>query len=123
MGGWRDRYRGVDESKPAEPGRGKKGQPFAFHYGLPVDCSGVLPDGRAFSDVRALKRLLAADEAQHAMLARNLAKQLTIYATGAPLRFSDRAVIEQILQQAKTTQFGIRNLLHGVVQSALFREK
>jgi len=120
MGGWRDRYRGVDESKPAEPGRGKNGHPFAFHYGLPVDCAGVLPDGRAFSDVRTLKRLLSADEAT---LARNFAKQLTIYATGAPLRFSDRTVIEQVLQQAKPTQFGVRSLIHGVVQSPLFREK
>jgi hypothetical protein len=120
MGGWRDRYRGVDEGKPSEPGRGKNGHPFAFHYGLPVDCAGVLPDGRAFSDVRTLKRLLSADQAT---LARNFAKQLTVYATGAPLRFSDRAVIGQILQQAIPTQFGIRSLIHGVVQSPLFREK
>ncbi|HEY6383093.1 MAG TPA: DUF1585 domain-containing protein, partial [Pseudolabrys sp.] len=105
---------------PAEPGRGKNGHPFAFHYGLPVDCAGILPDGRAFTDVRALKRLLADDEAT---LARNFAKQLTIYATGAPIRFSDRTVIEQILQQAKPTRFGIRSLIHGVVQSSLFREK
>jgi hypothetical protein len=120
MGGWRDRYRGVDESKPAEPGRGKNGHPFAFHYGLPVDCSGVLPDGRAFSDVRALKRLLSAEDVT---LARSFAKQLTIFATGAPMRFSDRAVIEQILEQSKPSQFGVRNLIHGVVQSSLFREK
>ncbi|MFN0124206.1 MAG: DUF1592 domain-containing protein, partial [Blastocatellia bacterium] len=120
MGGWRDRYRGVDESKPAEKGLGKNGQPFAFHYGLPVDCAGNLPDGRAFADVRELKRLLAADEAT---LARNMAKQLTIYATGAPLRFSDRAVIEQILRQASPTRYGMRSLIHGVVQSSLLREK
>ena len=31
MGGWRDQYRGVDEKKPAEKGRGKNGQVFAFH--------------------------------------------------------------------------------------------
>ncbi|MDX2029086.1 MAG: DUF1592 domain-containing protein [Blastocatellia bacterium] len=120
MGGWRDRYRGVDESKPAEKGLGKNGQPFAFHYGLPVDCAGRLPDGRAFSDIRELKRLLRADEPT---LARNMAKQLTVYATGAPLRFSDRAVIEQIVERARPGRYGIRSLIHGVVQSPLFREK
>lgn len=120
MGGWRERYRGVDESKPAEKGLGKNGQPFAFHYGLPVDCAGNLPDGRAFADVRELKRLLAADDAT---LARNMAKQLTIYATGAPLRFSDRAVIEQMLRQTRPTGHGLRSLIHSVVQSSLFREK
>jgi len=120
MGGWRDRYRGVDENKPAEKGLGKNGQPFAFHYGLPVDCAGSLPDGRAFADIRELKRWLSADEAT---LARSFAKQLTIYATGAPIRFSDRAALEQILSQAKPAHYGMRSLIHGVVQSSLFREK
>ena len=27
---------------------GKNGQPFAFHYALPVDSSGVLLDGRCY---------------------------------------------------------------------------
>ena len=98
MGGWRDRYRGVDEDKPAEKGRGKNGQPFAFHYGLPVDSSGELPDGRPFANIREFKRLLRSDEA---VIARNFAKQLVVYATGAPVRFSDRAAIERILQSAK----------------------
>jgi hypothetical protein len=120
MGGWRDRYRGIDESKPVEQGRGKNGHPFAFHYGLPVDCTGTLPNGRAFSDIRDLKRLLRTDEAT---LARSFAKQLTIYATGAPVRFSDRAVLEQILRQTQATHYGMRSLIHGVVQSSLFREK
>lgn len=120
MGGWRERYRGVDESKPAEKGIGKNGQAYAFHQGLPVDCTGTLPDGRAFADIRELKRLLQQDEAA---LARNLAKQLTIYATGAPIRFSDRAALEQILDQARATRYGVRSLIHGVVQSELFRQK
>ena len=55
--------------------------------------------------------------------ARNIAKQLTIYATGAPLRFSDRSVIEQILRQTQPTRYGLRSLIHAVVQSPLFREK
>ena len=38
------------------------GQAFAFHYALPVDSAGALPDGRPFQDVRELKRLLVQDE-------------------------------------------------------------
>ena len=120
MGGWRDRYRGVDETKPPEKGLGKNGQPFAFHYALPVDSSGVLPDGRPFKDIRDLKRLLLTDERQ---LARNLAKQLAVYATGAPVRFSDRAQVEQMLDAAKISRYGLRSLVHQVVQSDLFRTK
>lgn len=120
MGGWRDRYRGVDEAKPAENGLGKNGHPFAFHYGLPVDSTGQLPDGRAFANIRDFKRLLRGDDA---IIARNLARQLVIYATGAPVRFSDRAQIEQILQGAKTSNYGARSLIHQIVQSDLFRNK
>ena len=120
MGGWRDRYRGVDEAKPAEKGIGKNGQPFAFHYALPVDSAGTLPDGRPFQDVRELKRLLVQDEVP---IARNLVRQLTIFATGAPVRFSDRAEIEKILDRAKASRYGLRSIVHAIVQSALFRNK
>lgn len=120
MGGWRDRYRGADETKPAENGRGKNGWPFVFHYALPVDSAGVLPDGRNFTGIRDLKQLLLTDEPQ---LARNMAKQLTVYATGAPVRFSDRTDIEQIVRRAKTNQYGLRSIVHQIVQSDLFRNK
>ena len=42
MGGWRDRYRAFAEDVKPEPGIGISGQPFAFHYGLPVDSAGAL---------------------------------------------------------------------------------
>jgi hypothetical protein len=120
MGGWRDRYRGVDESKPAEKGRGKNGHVFAFHYGLSVDSSGQLPDGRAFTNIRDFKHLLSGNDET---IARNLAKQLVVYATGAPVRFSDRALVERILQGARPSDYGTRSLIHQIVQSDLFRNK
>ena len=36
-------------------------------------------------------------------IARNLVRQLTVFATGAPVRFSDREEIEKILAAAKDT--------------------
>ena len=119
MGGWRDRYRAASDTKP-DPGIGKGGQKFLFHTALPVDPSGVLPDGRAFGDIRDFKRLLLADETQ---LARNLVRQLAIYATGAPINFSDRATIDQILQRARLRQYGVRTLVHELVQSPIFLNK
>ena len=92
MGGYRERYRAVSEKVPPVRGFGMNGQAFAFHYALPVDSAGALPDGRPFQDVRELKRLLVQDERQ---IARNLARQLTVFATGAPVRFSDREEIER----------------------------
>jgi hypothetical protein len=120
MGGWRDRYRAVADDEAPEPGVGMNGQTFAFHYALPVDCTGELPDGRSFLDVRELKRLLLTDEAA---IARNLARQLTIYATGAPVRFSDRAEIERILQRTADQEYGMRTLVLETIQSDLFLNK
>jgi hypothetical protein len=118
MGGWRDRYRALTEGPAPEPGIGHNGQKYTFHAGPAIDAAGVLPDGRRFADVRELKALLAADEEQ---LARNLARQLIVYATGAPVRFSDRAQVEQILERARSRRYGVRTLIHEIVQSDLFR--
>jgi mono/diheme cytochrome c family protein len=118
LGGWRERYRA--EGGTPEKGLAKSGQKFAFHYALPVDASGEFPDGRKFRDVREFKQLLLDDEK---VIARNLAKQLAVYATGAPVRFSDRAAIEQILQRASSSHYGVRSLVHEIVQSELFRNK
>jgi hypothetical protein len=120
MGGWRDRYRAISEDEPAEKGLGKNGQPFEFHYGLPVDSAGQLPDGRHFADIREFKKLMRDSDLQ---LARNLAKQLLIYATGAPVRFSDRSEIERIVNCAKESDYGVRSLVHAIVQSELFVSK
>ncbi len=120
MGGFRERYRAIAEGVAPQPGLGKGGQKFTFHLGPPVDCSGELPDGRTFADVRELKRLLVANEPQ---LARNLARQLVVYATGAPVRFIDRPAVEKILEHTAARGYGVRSILHEVVQSELFLNK
>jgi hypothetical protein len=120
MGGRRDRYRAVAENVPPVRGFGMSGQAFAFHYGLPVDSAGELPDGRAFKDVREFKAIVLKDELP---VARNLARQLVIFATGAPVGFADRAELEQILQHAAPGHYGLRTLVHEIVQSGLFQNK
>jgi hypothetical protein len=120
MGAWRDRYRAIDETKKAEVGRGKNGHAFGYHYGLPVDAAGELPDGRPFVDVRDFKNLLRTEDEA---LARNLARQFVVYATGAPVHFSDREHVEAILAAAKPQAYGVRSLIHALVQSDLFLKK
>ncbi|HWW01689.1 MAG TPA: DUF1592 domain-containing protein [Candidatus Acidoferrum sp.] len=119
MGGWRDRYRAQGGGTP-EPGIAKSGQKFAFHYALPVDASAELPGGRKFHDIRELKQILLANDKQ---IASNLAKQLSVYATGAPVRFSDREQIERILERASSGHYGVRSLILELVQSDLFTQK
>ena len=120
MGGWRDRYRAVKEGVAPAPGVGLNGQRFAFHHALPVDAAGELPDGRPFQDVREFKRLLLTDEP---LIARALAKHLVTYATGQPVRFSERDQLEALLRRAGGSGYGVRTLVHEVIQSDLFQMK
>ena len=120
MGARRDRYRAVAENVKPVPGYGLNGQPFSFHYGLPVDAAGELPDGRSFQDINEFKQLLLTDEVA---IARNLAKQLMVFATGAPVRFSDRPELERILERARAREYGVRTLVEEIVKSELFQTK
>jgi hypothetical protein len=120
LGRYRDRYRAIAKGQTPEIGFGKNGWPKAWFAALPVDPSNVTAQGKAFADVREFKKLLLDDERQ---IARNLTKQLVVYATGAPVRFSDRQQIEDILTKAKTGDYGVRTLLHAVVQSDMFLNK
>jgi hypothetical protein len=121
MGGWRDRYRAVAENVKPVPGIGLSGQPFAFHYGLPVDSAGALPDGHTFKDVREFKRLMLQHQEQ--TVARNLVRQMAVYATAAPIGFDDRKKIEQILESTRPSGYGVRSIVQGIVDSDLFRFK
>ena len=75
---------------------------------------------RVESDIRDFKRLLREEDAT---LTRNLAKQLMTYATGAPVRFSDRAEIDRIVDSMKAKNYGVRALVHAIVESPLFQNK
>jgi hypothetical protein len=120
MGGWRARYRAAGEGVEPVTGIGHDGLYYRFGLGQVVDPGGELPGGRAFADVRGLRQHLLDEERQ---LARNLAGQLVAYATGTPVRFSDREVVESVLAEAAGSGYGVRSLIHGIVQSRLFREK
>ncbi|GAB5406061.1 MAG: DUF1592 domain-containing protein [Aureliella sp.] len=138
-GGFRERYRSLapnqqasgtsnadgnlsDSTEKFQPveGFGKNGQPFQFALGPPVDPSGQLPSGEPFADVRELKEILAAQPRQ---LARNLIEKFVIFATGAPVRFSDREEVEGILDELADDQFPIRSLIESVAASEMFLQK
>lgn len=133
IGGWRDRYRlagtpgkirvgdvEVDEPSVEVFGSGAYLNRAKLRLGSEVDATGQLTDGRKFDDVNGLRALLLADEDA---LARNLARQLLIYATGAGIRFSDRPGIESIIAKTKPANHGLRSLVQEVVASELFQNK
>jgi hypothetical protein len=119
LGGWRDRYRADAILEDRVLGFGKNGWAFTFSMAQPVDASGEF-QGSTFSGVQEFKELLLQDEAQ---LARNLTRQFTVYATGAPVRFSDRTKIDAIVESTRSSGYGIRSLIEQIVLSDLFRHK
>lgn len=118
MGHWRSHYRGTAEGERVT-GIDHTGHDFVYTVAGAVDASGELMDGRTFRDVRELKTMLAAEPRR---LARNLLGQWTVYATGTPVRFSDRAEMERILDGCAAGGYGVRDLLVGLVGSRIFLE-
>jgi len=119
LGGWRERYRSTEEGEPVS-GIGKNGHDFTFRLSQPVDASGQLENGEKFRNVVELKRALLKDERK---IARNLVHQFVAYATGAPVSFADRDEVERILTASEHDGYGLRTLIHQVVQSRIFRNK
>lgn len=120
LGGWREQYRTLDGNGPTPAGFGHNGQRFVFKMTQDVDPHGQLPDGRTFQNIKELQKHLLQDERQ---LARNLIHQFITYSTGTPPLFSDRPHIEKCLENAKSSNYGVRSLIHAVVQSPIFQMK
>ncbi len=116
LGGWRTRYRGLEEGERIT-GIDRAGHDFNYTLAAPVDSTGKLMDGRSFKNVNDLKAIIAADPRQ---LARNLLQQFTIYATGTPVRFSDRREIESLLDACAKDGYRVRDLMLALVQSKIF---
>lgn len=116
LGGWRTRYRGVEEGERIT-GIDRAGHDFAYTLSAPVDAGGKLIDGREFKNVNDLKAILAANPRQ---LARNLLHQFTVYATGTPVRYSDRREIESILDACEKAGYRVRDLMLALVGSEIF---
>ncbi len=118
IGGFRDRFRTVgDGERVNEIVHGRK---VNFKLGLDVDASGELPDGKKFAGFRDYRDHLSADENR---LAKAFVTKLLIFATGRDMGFSDRPIIDQIVATSAAQGHGIRDLIHLVVQSEIFRQK
>lgn len=87
--------------------------------GPAVEASYTMPDGRPFRDIDELKQILLEDKDQ---LARGLAEKLLIYSMGRGLRYSDRAVVNDVVAKCREKNYGFRSLIHEVVASKAFRQ-
>ncbi|MEM7515687.1 MAG: DUF1592 domain-containing protein [Planctomycetota bacterium] len=88
--------------------------------GAKVDPSGVTLDGVDFARIDEWKAIYGE---RKDLLASGFAKKLLVYATGADLRFSDRAAMDKILERAAAKDYGMQSIIHAVVASPIFRYK
>ncbi|MEM7478524.1 MAG: DUF1585 domain-containing protein, partial [Planctomycetota bacterium] len=105
IGQYRDRYRAMVDGN--------------VRQNLQVDASGVTEDGHRFSGVKEFKKLLLENKEQ---FAKNLVSQLMVFSTGSEIEFADRECIQQILDATRHNDFPMRELIHQIVQSRVFRE-
>ncbi|MEN8680440.1 MAG: DUF1588 domain-containing protein, partial [Akkermansiaceae bacterium] len=120
MGGYQTHYRAVLKAgeKGVEGTFG--GKPARYKYALPAETAGVLPDGREFREINEFRELSRTKEKE---IAQNLLQQLIVYATGEPAGYLDRPLIEEMLGRLAEKEYGVRSMIHEVVQSQLFRKK
>lgn len=118
-GRFRKFYRQVDPEVVALPADKRKGRP-TWQDGLPVDCAGKTPDGRAFAGIVELRKMLAQNPE---LLARGVARHLITYATGARYTAVEQQALDGIVTSSKAADYGLRSTVHAVVQSELFRWK
>jgi len=119
-GRWRTSYRAIPDTAKDKvvtiPGSDIR----YYTQGLPVDPSYALADGRTFKDVDGFKQLILANPGQ---LAHCVTEKLIAHLTGANLQFADREVVESIVAKTKARDYGLRSLLHEVIQSRVFTQK
>jgi hypothetical protein len=119
IGGWREFYRASNPTKGGLVPLSNYPERKVWR-GLDVEIGGTTPQGREFKNIDDYKALLLEDKEQ---LARNLARQLLVFATGADVQFADREVVQSIAVRTHERNYGLRSLVHEVVQSPAFLTK
>jgi hypothetical protein len=116
IGGWREYYRSIGEGAEVT----QEGRRMRYRQGPLIEIDDELVDGRKFNSVEAYKQLLLSNQDE---LAAAFAGKLLSYATGGKVGLADRADIDTIVQVAREKKFGLRSMIHAVIDSHAFRKK
>ena len=85
---------------------------------FPVDASGMLPNGQAFTSAGEMRALLAAQLPQ---FSRALTEKMFVYALRRGLHASDRASVNGVTKALAADGYRFRTLVHEIVNSLPFR--
>lgn len=88
--------------------------------GAAINPSGTTPEGKAFDDLSAWKKIYTQRADQ---LARAYVGQFLTYATGAALRFSDEEAVNHLVSKTADSGYSLRALMKEAVLSPVFLRK
>jgi hypothetical protein len=88
--------------------------------GVPVDASGVLPDGRKFNGPAQLRKILRADRE---VFVRCVTEKMLTYALGRGLEHYDRPAVNKILTAVGKENDRFSSLLIEIVKSDPFQKR
>ena len=87
---------------------------------VPIDSSGVLPDGTPIADYLDFKKWLLANID---LVSECLAEKLMIYATGRIPSYAEQVEIKEIVDRLEAEKGGFRDLIVALIESETFRTR
>ena len=115
IGGFRTTYRASGDEVEVNGDR----YPGPYKQGLPVDPSGITPEGVSFSGFADYQRFLLDQKLD--LVARHVVSELLVLATGAEVGFADRRERDAIVGALAADDYPLRTMIHEVAKSDLFR--
>ncbi len=85
-----------------------------------MDASGVMPDGRSFTDSVQFKQLLIEDRDQ---IASAFIEHLCTYALRRVLTVDDKEDLLKIQAEAKKNQYRVKDIIRAVALSDLIKKR
>lgn len=111
IGGHRQRYRSLAGDRTQRVAKTN------YYNGPLVDATGKLPTGSSFSDFTEFRQCLMEDPES---IAGGVAKKLLIYGCGRPVTWGEQSSVDAVVESARDHQFGLRSMIHAVVETDLF---
>jgi hypothetical protein len=87
---------------------------------LPLDVSGTLPSGRAFSGPNELKSIL---KDRMPAFARSMSEKMLTYAIGRGVEGYDRLVLRNLVDGMARDEYRLQALIQGIVRSVPFQQR
>ena len=90
----------------------------ATEAGIPIDASGVLPDGTQFEGASGLREVLLSRRQE---FVRNVTEKLLTYALGRGTEYYDAPAVRSIMREAAPSDYRWSSLIVGIVKSTPFQ--